>query len=229
MRLLSGAAVYEGPRPHSLMELRDEVAATMCCKCDELSFCSGDAVLSSIDDADEQITVVRDEVMGLLDEFSKYSLFSKLPEDLGPACKHRRLMLAAVARNGYALVHASPELQADRDVVLAAVARNGYVLRYASDELQADRDVVLAAVAHNGYALMHASPELRADRGVVLAAVASDGIALRFASTELRADRDVVLVAVATNGCALQHASPELRADQDLVLAAMARHGDCCK
>ena len=204
MRRLSGAAVYEGPRPHSLMELRDEVAATMCCKCDELSFCSGDAVLSSIDDADEQITVVRDEVMGLLDEFSKYSLFSKLPEDLGPACKHRRLMLAAVARNGYALVHASPELQADRDVVLAAVA-------------------------HNGYALMHASPELRADRGVVLAAVASDGIALRFASTELRADRDVVLVAVATNGCALQHASPELRADQDLVLAAMARHGDCCK
>ena len=224
VRLLSGAAVYEGPRPHSLVELRDEVAATLGCKCDELSFCSGDAVLSCLEDADEQITVVRDEAMGLLDEFSKYSLFSKLPEHLWPAREHRRLMLAAVARNGYALQHASPELRADRAVVQAAVKKNGHALMHASAELRADRDVVLAAVAHYGYALQYASHELRADRDVLLAAMASDGYALQYASSELRADRAVVLAAVARHGHALQYASPELRGDRDLVLAAMACH-----
>ena len=34
----------------------------------------------------------------------------------------------------------------DREVVLAAVARNGYALRYAAARLQADHEVVLAAV-----------------------------------------------------------------------------------
>ena len=198
VRLLSGATVYEGLRPHSLAELRDEVAATLGCKCDELSFCSGDAVLSCIEDADEQIAVVRDEVMGLLDEFSKYSLISKLPEDLGPACKHRRLMLAAVARNGFALQHASAELRADRDVVLAAVARDGYALQYASPELRADGKVAMAALASNGYAV---SFELRANRKVAMAALASKDYAPQYASPKLQADRDAVLAEA--NGCAL--------------------------
>ena len=99
VRLLSGATVYEGLRPHSLAELRDEVAATLGCKCDELSFCSGYAVLSCLEDADEQITVVRDEVMGLLGEFLK-SAHGNLPEHLWPAREHRRLLLAAAERNG---------------------------------------------------------------------------------------------------------------------------------
>ena len=153
VRLLSGDVVYEGLRPHGLAELQDEVAATLGCECDELSFCSGDAVLSCLEDADEQITVVRDEVMGLLDEFVKCSLFSKLPEHLWPAREHRRLMLAAVAHNGDALQHASAELRADRDIILAAVTNNAYALRYASPELRADRDVVMAAVESKGYAL----------------------------------------------------------------------------
>ena len=229
VRLLSGATVYEGPRPHSLAELRDEVAATMGCKCDELSFCSGDAVLSSIEDVDEQITVVRDEVMGLLGEFLKRAR-GKLPEHLRPAREHRRLLLTALERDSRAIQHASPELLADRDFVLTAVAISARaplanecaVLQYASTELRADRDVVLAVVAHNGYALGYASSELRADRDVVLAAVASDGYALGYASSELRADRAVVTAALAQNGHALQHASPELLADRDFVLTAVA-------
>ena len=188
-RLLSGAAVYEGLRPHSLAELRDEVAATLGCECDELFFCNGDAaVLSCIEDADGQITVVRDKVMGLLDEFSRYSFSSDLPEHLWPACEHRQLLLAAMAHNGYALQHASAELRADRAVVLAAVTSNGYALEHASVELRADRDVVLAAVTKNGYALQYASTELRADRAVVMAAVANDIHALEHASAELRTD-----------------------------------------
>ena len=175
MRLLSGAAVYEGLRPHSLSELRDEVAATLGCECDELSFCSGDAaLLSCIEDANERITVVRDQVMGLLGEFLKHVHF-ELPEYLRPAREHRPLLLAALARDCRAMQHASPELLADHDFVLAAVAISGYALRHASPKLRSDREVVLAAVATNGCALQHASPELRADQDLVLAAMARHG------------------------------------------------------
>ena len=66
--------------------------------------------------------------------------------------------------------HASLELRADRDFVLAAVARNGYALQHAAPQLRADREVVLAAVAQNGRVLEYASAELRANREVVLAA-----------------------------------------------------------
>ena len=54
----------------------------------------------------------------------------------------------------------------EREVVLAAVQRDGYALVYASAELRADRKVVLAALRRSphGYALIgYASPELRAE------------------------------------------------------------------
>jgi hypothetical protein len=217
VRLLSGDVVYEGCSPSSLAQLREEVAAAMGCEWkDELVFCSGDAVLDCIEDAGEEITVVRDQVMGLLGEFLWYGYKNELPERLWPAREHRRLILAAVAINGLLLQHASAELRADRDVVLAAVACRGPALRYASVELRADRDVVLAALASNGCALWYASPQLRADRDVVLAAVANDGCALLHAAAELRADRDVVMAAVANDRYALQYASPELQNDPDL-------------
>eukprot|EP00969_Alexandrium_andersonii_P257126 11368259-Alexandrium_andersonii.AAC.1 len=58
-------------------------------------------------------------------------------------------MLAAVAYDGWALMLASKELRADKDVVLAAVKESGrgQTLQFASEELRADKDVVLAAVA----------------------------------------------------------------------------------
>ena len=55
-----------------------------------------------------------------------------------------------------ALVDASHELRADREVVLAAVAECGGALRYASKALRNDREVVLTAVAKHGYALGNA-------------------------------------------------------------------------
>ena len=169
----------------------------MGCECDELSFCSGDAaLLSCIEDANERITVVRDQVMGLLGEFLKH-VHEELPEYLRPAREHRPLLLAALARDCRALQHASPELRADRDLVLAAVAHHGDALVHASAELRADRDFVLAAVASKGYALQHVAPQLRADLAVVLAAVAQNGRALEYASVELRAIREVVQAAQA--------------------------------
>ena len=110
VRLLSGATVYEGPCPHSLAELRDKVVAAMGCqRKDELVFCSGDAVLDCIEDAGEEITAVRDQVVGLLKEFMWHAYKDELPVRLWPAREHRRLILAAVAINGYALRHASRE------------------------------------------------------------------------------------------------------------------------
>jgi len=234
VRLLSGTIVYEGPRPQSLAELRDEVAATMGCMRDELAFCDGAAeVPSYIEDLDEYVTVVRDEVMGLLDEFLKHmhKRRGKLPEHLLPVREHRRLLLAALSRDGRTIEHASPELLADRAFVLAAVAISARALQYASPEFRADRDIVLSALANersvlqHAWTLKHAAPELQADKGVVLAAVQKNGHALVHASAQLRADRDVVLTAVAHNGYALQYASPELQADRDVVLAAVASDG----
>ena len=184
VRLLSGDVVYEGCAPGSLALLREDVAAAIGCEWkDELVFCSGDAVLDCIEDAGEEITAVRDQVVGLLKEFLWHANKDELPERLWPAREHRRLILAAVAINGRVLQHASVELRADRDVVLAAVTSNGYALEHASVELRADRDVVLAAVTKNGYALQFASTELRADRTVVVAAVANDRYALQYASS----------------------------------------------
>ena len=142
VRLLSGATVYEGPRPRSLAELRDEVAAALGCgERNELSFCSGDAVLACIEDADEQITIVRENVMGLLGEFMKYMRREVLPEHLWPAREHRRLLLSALAHDSFALQHAAPELLDDPEFVLAAVAISGHALMHVSAKVRADRAV----------------------------------------------------------------------------------------
>ena len=133
VRLLSGDVVYEGcvSQPpnnlRDLAQLRCEVAAAVGCSGEELVFCSGGSVLDRIEDAEEQITAVRDEVMGLLREFLGH-VHGELPEHLWQARGHRGLLLAAVANNGYALQHASAELRADEALVLVAVAKNGDAL-----------------------------------------------------------------------------------------------------
>ena len=73
----------------------------------------------------------------------------------------RQRWLDRVAQNGYALGHASKELQSDREIVAAAVAQNGSALRYASKYLQSDREIVAAANAQNGSAQQHLSVHLQ--------------------------------------------------------------------
>ena len=147
--------------------------------------------------------------------------------ELAPAYTHRRDALVAVKADGTALKHASPELQADRELVLAAVRQDGWALKHASKELRADRELVLAAVQqdYDGGALEYASKELQADREVVLAAVQQDGGALEYASKELQADREVVLAAVQQDLIAVHFASPEVQADRELVLAVVRQAG----
>ena len=131
--LLSGDAVFEGPRPRSLKDLQKTVGVAMGLDYPtELVFCCGDTVLDRIEDAGEQVTAVRDGVMGLLGEFLRHAQAHDgrdLPEHLWPAREHRRLVLAAVRIDGLTLEYASEELRADRDVVLAAVTRSGWALK----------------------------------------------------------------------------------------------------
>ena len=49
-------------------------------------------------------------------------------------------------QDGDALLHAAPQLRADREVVLAAVGQDWRLLEFAASPLQADREAVLAAV-----------------------------------------------------------------------------------
>lgn len=124
----------------------------------------------------------------------------------------KRLVLIAVASDGTALEHGSPQLKDDPDVVLAS----GH-LQFASKRLRDDPRVVLAAVQRGGSLLEHASKRLRSDPGMVRAAVASDGSALEFASTAIKNNKDIVKVAVTTSGgYAFMHASKELQRDPEI-------------
>ncbi len=57
----------------------------------------------------------------------------------------RQIVSTAVARDGWALRHASPELWDDRPLVLEAVRRDGWALMYAAEAMRQDREVVLQA------------------------------------------------------------------------------------
>ena len=54
--------------------------------------------------------------------------------------------MAAVQNNGKALIYASPELQADREVVMAAVKNDGTAIYSASPELQQDEEIKAMAI-----------------------------------------------------------------------------------
>ena len=132
----------------------------------------------------------------------------------------RELVLAAVAKFGWALLYASKQLRSDKQVVLAAVAEQARAIEYACESLRDDKEFMLTAVAKCGLSLSYASEAIRADREVVQFAVAQDGCSLEFASEELKADKQVVLAAVAQNAAALMFASEELSADDEVVAAA---------
>ena len=194
VRLLSGAVVYEGPRPQDLAALRLEVARALeLARPDELVFCHGAAaaVMTRLDAEQEEppgapreLVVVRDPVMGLLQPFLQHSQarLPDLPEAFRACGGHRAFMLAAVTQDGRALQAASAELRADRDVVLAAVRQNGWALRAASTQLRADRALVLAAVAQSVYALSFASAALQADPVILRAAATQSDSVPKYAS-----------------------------------------------
>ena len=70
---------------------------------------------------------------------------------------------------------AAPALQRDKSVVLAAVRRDGHALLWASDDLKDDYDVVHAACSNERRALGHASVRLRNDQSLREAAGVEHG------------------------------------------------------
>ena len=155
----------------------------------------------------------------------------------GGYCDDREVVLAAAAKDGSALEHASPALRADRELVLraagfdntdrtavlAAVNKGAWVLSCASEVLRADQDVVLAAVARDGRALEYASEVLRASREFVLTAVTKNrsGSCLQYASEPLKSDKEFVAEALAKNLDALMHAPNAFKTDKEFVLGLM--------
>ena len=70
------------------------------------------------------------------------------------------------SRVRFLLRKAAPALQRDKSVVLAAVRRDGHALLWASDDLKDDYDVVHAACSNERRALGHASVRLRNDQSL---------------------------------------------------------------
>jgi precorrin-6B methylase 2 len=142
--------------------------------------------------------------------------------------RRRPEVLAAVLRDGDALMYAADEFRADRQMVLAAVRSSVDALLWASAALREDKGVLLAAVRQHGRALRYTSG-LRADADVVGAAVRQDGDALQFARGRLKDDAGIVLAAVTQHAWALQHASERLRGDKAVVRAAVRQDAGALK
>ena len=98
-----------------------------------------------------------------------------------------------------------------KKIVLAAVSENGYALECASPELRNNKGIVLAAISENGYALRYASLELRNNEKIVLTAVSTDACALKYAPEGLKNNEKINLAAVSNYGNALLCASPSLQ------------------
>ena len=90
------------------------------------------------------------------------------------------MMIESIRKNPYALSHAKPHLQNDKELVLATVKKEGWALEFASKRLQNDKDVVLAAVSQLGGAIQFASKKLQQDREILLAAVKESGLELGY-------------------------------------------------
>ena len=116
-------------------------------------------------------------------------------------------------------------------VVLAAVQRDGRALMYASDKVRGNEVVVLAAVKTSAIALRYASDELRHDPQFLMEVIKCNPPAFAFAPDAFRNDRTFVYDAVTT--CALgtlsipvlMCASETLRGDRAMVMHAI-QHAD---
>lgn len=115
-------------------------------------------------------------------------------------------------------------LGSDKRLMAAAVERDGFLLKYASISLQNDVDVVTVAVKQNGRALQCASTRMKDDHDTVKVAVNNNGIALQYASNRLQDDPDIVKTAVSNNGIALRYTSKRLRYNDYIVKKAIEQN-----
>jgi len=136
-------------------------------------------------------------------------------------CSNKRLVLAAVRRNGLDLALASDEMQNDPEVVLAAVRQNGMALQYASRELRENQEIVLAAVQQNGLALQYAYRDISRFREryieVALAAVQENWKSFDLVDDYYKGNAEIALAAITQDATAIYLVSPILFSNQEFV------------
>lgn len=157
------------------------------------------------------------------------------------------VVLAAIEKDGKAILYASDNLKNNVDLVSQAL-KNGAGLSYFNylpfklqnrenllltlnngggliadipTNLRSDKEIVMIAVKYYGKNLRQASTELKNDKEIVMAAVKSCGEMLEYTSDELRNDPKIVLAAVTENGAALKFASEELKNNREIAITAV--------
>lgn len=138
----------------------------------------------------------------------------------------------AVSKVGLDLQYAAENLRADQKIVLAASKQNVTALIHASPELLADRSFGLVLVDENGMSLGYLPEHLRLDYEVVKTAVTRKGcgIALRYVSEDFPLDTEILDLAF-KNGFTLDSRGyrwvggrHEWLRDHRVVALAAARH-----
>mmetsp|Transcript_385 Transcript_385/g.513 ORF Transcript_385/g.513 Transcript_385/m.513 type:complete len:269 (+) Transcript_385:57-863(+) len=141
---------------------------------------------------------------------------------------NRRVVLDAIQKFGFAIQHASIELQQDAAILKLAIEKSIHCFKFASDSMKNDKELVLNLMQKsekNSVILRYCSPDLQEDAEVVCLAVSVCGRTLEFAGPQIQKDLDVVGVAVREDGLALRYAAENARADKATVLAACQQNG----
>ena len=139
---------------------------------------------------------------------------------------YRQMYFRAVALNGNALRHASPSLQADRELVHTAVVQNGNALHFAHIDLRRDPEILRAATAQNASALQICPSNVKHlpfYRELCLDIVAKDAsnMCYRILGRKMFNDREFNIAAVKRNYKALEKVPPMFRCDMRVIIAAV--------
>jgi hypothetical protein len=134
--------------------------------------------------------------------------------------RFERIMLHAVAQNGWALKYVPTQLSTE-EMCRIAVVRDGEALRHVPLALRT-KEICKIAVAQRGEALCHVPRKLRTEE-MCRIAVAKTGGALYHVPERLRTE-ELCKIAVAQDGRALRHVPLKLRTDEVYRLA-MAQNG----
>lgn len=122
-------------------------------------------------------------------------------------------IMCSLAKDHGALEYVSEALRNEKALVLEAVSKDGLALLHASLELQVDRDLIIAALKalksepeHYKYRKIFTFFSAFGDnRDVMLFAVKFDGNLLQYGSPRLQDDREIILEAVRENPEAIMH------------------------
>ncbi len=104
----------------------------------------------------------------------------------------KKVVLAAVKKDGLLLEHASKEMRKDKEVVLAAVKQNWKAVQFAEGYLNEDVEVEDLALKQSPLAIQYVSPLWRRDRATVLERIKTDFRVIYYIDKPLQKDIQVL-------------------------------------